>query len=46
MEDEGRTFHVKSFPTMKEAWKWIEAQKGEYFGPGNYYIAERSPYDD
>ena len=46
MEDEGRHFHVKTFSTRREATDWIEAQKGEYFSPGNYYIAERSLYDD
>lgn len=46
MEDEGRHFYVKNFPTRREAREWIEAQKGEYFGPGSYYIAERSLYED
>jgi hypothetical protein len=41
MEDEGRHFYVKSFSTREDAKKWINAQKGEYFTPGDYYIAER-----
>lgn len=46
MEDEGRHFLVKRFETPKEAREWIEAQEGEYFGPGSYYIAQESLYDD
>lgn len=39
MEDEGRHLLIKT-TTKEEALDWIEAQKGEYFGPGDYYIIE------
>lgn len=39
MEDEGRHFYVKSFSTYEEAQCWIISQKGQYFGPSDYYIA-------
>ena len=38
MEDEGRHFYIGSFPTLTEAESWIESKKGQYFGPGDYYI--------
>lgn len=41
MEDEGRHFFVDVFPTKEEAQAWINNQEGEYFGPGNYYIASK-----
>jgi hypothetical protein len=40
MEDEGRTFTIGFYQTRAEAAAWINAQKGEYFDPGSYYIAE------
>jgi hypothetical protein len=38
-EDEGRHQLAKVCQTREEADKWIVAQRGEYFGPGDYYIA-------
>lgn len=38
-EDEGRHQFVASFPMRSAALKWIAAQKGEYFGPSDYYTA-------
>lgn len=38
MEDEGRSFLVGQFETKEKAREWIQAQKGEYFGPGDYAI--------
>lgn len=40
MEDEGRQEFIKTAHTRKEAQDWIDAQKNEYFKPGDYYIAE------
>ena len=42
MEDEGRHFFEKGPISKKEAEKWIEAQKDEYFKPSDYYIIEKS----
>lgn len=39
-EDEGRDCYICSFPTKKEAERWIADQKGQYFRPSDYYIAE------
>lgn len=39
MEDEGRHSVVGQYHTREEAEAWIAAQKGEYFRPGDYYIA-------
>jgi hypothetical protein len=41
MEDEGRHFYVDTFLTKKEAKDWIDAQKGKYFQPGDYYIVHK-----
>jgi hypothetical protein len=38
MEDEGQETYIKNFDTKLDAEKWIARQKGEYFGPGDYYI--------
>jgi hypothetical protein len=38
MEDEGRHFPIKDGLTYEAAEAWIAQQKGEYFGPGDYYI--------
>ena len=42
MEDEGRHHFISPFDTREEAQAWIDSQKGEYFKPGDYYIAEPS----
>jgi hypothetical protein len=39
-EDEGRSFLQHTYKTREEAQAWIDKQKGEYFGPGNYSILE------
>lgn len=38
MEDEGRHFFVLGPVPREVAQGFIEAQRGEYFGPGDYYI--------
>lgn len=42
MEDEGRHEFIKRCATKEEAKRWIAAQEGEYFKPGDYYIAEET----
>jgi hypothetical protein len=37
-EDEGRHFHIRSFESIFDAQKWIDAQKDAYFKPDDYYI--------
>lgn len=37
-EDEGREHFVESFPDRQSAQDWIDAQKGQYFRPSDYYI--------
>lgn len=44
-EDEGRHFFERRC-TYQEAKAWIAAQKGEYFGPSDYYIAEQYDEED
>lgn len=41
MEDKGRHELVQSFENRTEAEAWVARQKGEYFGPGDYYIVEK-----
>jgi hypothetical protein len=38
MEDEGRHFFISGPMPRAEAEAWIANQKGEYFGPGSYYL--------
>lgn len=40
MEDEGRTFFIDGPMSEEEANDWISKQKGQYFGPGDYFISE------
>ena len=41
MEDEGRHFFAAGpFDDREAAQAWIDEQEGEYFLPGDYYIAE------
>lgn len=42
MEDEGREQMIHGYDTQKEAEDWIAEQKGEYFGPQDYYVAKCS----
>lgn len=37
-EDEGRESYVASFDDRAKAQAWVDQQKGEYFGPGDYKI--------
>jgi hypothetical protein len=41
MEDEGHHILAKTFDTRKDAEAWVQAQKGEYFSPSDYYILEK-----
>jgi hypothetical protein len=45
MEDEGRHEFMGIYPTREAAAAWITAQKGQYFKPGDYYIAEAEGQD-
>lgn len=40
MEDEGRHFAISFVNSRAAAEAWIAAQKGQYFGPGDYYVIE------
>lgn len=40
MEDEGREQHMFHTASKQDAETWIADQKGEFFGPKDYYIAE------
>jgi hypothetical protein len=44
MEDEGRSHLVKICESVEEAQQWIERQRGQYFGPEDYYIMQ--PLED
>lgn len=41
MEDEGRHHLINTFRTREEAEGWIKGQEGQYFKPGDYYIATK-----
>ncbi len=41
-EDEGRHFFCGMFESREEATGWIKKQEDEYFGPSDYYIAEKT----
>lgn len=45
MEDEGRSHLIKIVESKEEATKWIQEQKGQYFGPSDYYIMEEENPD-
>lgn len=38
MEDEGRYASVSTWDSLVEAEKWIESQRGDYYGPSTYFI--------
>ena len=40
MEDEGRHWLIRVVTTREEAQAYIDAQKGQYFKPEDYYILE------
>lgn len=45
-EDEGRHHFITRLPSREAARGWIKAQKGKYFGPGDYYIAAEIPDEE
>jgi hypothetical protein len=40
MEDEGHPQYVAVYTDPDKARQWINAQAAEYFGPGDYWMAE------
>ena len=39
MEDEGHHEFIKCYDKEEDALEWVKKQKGEYFSPGDYYVA-------